>query len=215
MRIYAVADVHSQQEKFEIIKSNINNLKPDVLVIAGDITNYFSPDIFIKQLNELEIPVLAVRGNADLKKVDNLLFSYPNTIALGLIKSVSINNITFIGLSGAIPFPFYSIICLKEKKAFKKIEKITNLNSILVVHPPPRGTLDNIGKRFYSGSIQLRNFIRKYQPGLVICGHIHENAGFEYINKTLVINCAMNKYYNGAIIEFKNKTKPIVKMVSI
>ena len=40
MRIYAVADIHGRAERLKRIKENILTLNPDVLVIAGDITNF-------------------------------------------------------------------------------------------------------------------------------------------------------------------------------
>ena len=39
MRIYAVADVHGKSTRIEGIRKTISEFKPDVLVVAGDITN--------------------------------------------------------------------------------------------------------------------------------------------------------------------------------
>jgi Icc-related predicted phosphoesterase len=43
---------------------------------------------------------------------------------------------------------------------------------------------------------------------ILLCTHIHKQAGFFHINETLVINCAMNKYATGAIIEYE-QDKPL------
>ena len=42
MRIYAVADIHGKPAKIAGILQAILELKPDALVVAGDITNYFN-----------------------------------------------------------------------------------------------------------------------------------------------------------------------------
>ncbi len=41
MRIYAVADIHGKPEKITLVREKTEDLKPDALVVAGDITNYF------------------------------------------------------------------------------------------------------------------------------------------------------------------------------
>ena len=42
MRIYAAADIHGKPEKIALVREKTEDLKPDALVVAGDITNYFS-----------------------------------------------------------------------------------------------------------------------------------------------------------------------------
>ncbi len=39
MRIYAVADIHGKPEKIALVREKTEALKPDALVVAGDITN--------------------------------------------------------------------------------------------------------------------------------------------------------------------------------
>jgi len=63
INIYAVADIHGQQDRLDLIKNHVTILKPDVLVIARDITGHHELFSLIRQLNDLPIPVLAVRGN--------------------------------------------------------------------------------------------------------------------------------------------------------
>ncbi len=42
MRIYAVADIHGKPEKIALVREKAEDLIPDALVVAGDITNYFN-----------------------------------------------------------------------------------------------------------------------------------------------------------------------------
>jgi Icc-related predicted phosphoesterase len=39
IRFYAVADIHGKASRIERIQNNISHYKPDVVVVAGDITN--------------------------------------------------------------------------------------------------------------------------------------------------------------------------------
>jgi len=77
MQIYTVADIHGKSNKIALIRANMLKFKPDVLVVAGDITNYLFSVTVVAQLNDMPTPVLAVRGNTDLPKVEKLLEEFP------------------------------------------------------------------------------------------------------------------------------------------
>ena len=71
---------------------------------------------------------------------------------------------------------------------------------IFVSHGPPFGTkldyLDHLQR--YRGSKTLREFIKKFKPKFVVCGHLHENEKKEdKLNNTIILN--PGKY--GKIIE--------------
>ncbi len=212
MIIYAAADIHGNTKRISLIADNVKALKPDILVIAGDITNYTNAASVIHQLNNMPIPVLAVRGNTDLPRVENLLDTSPNIDSLHL-KQISINGICFTGIAGTLPVPFSSRICFKEKRALTKLEPIINSSSVLVFHTPPRWAQDEVMGKFSAGSRNLYKFVRKHQPDLVICGHIHESAGITSIGKTIVVNCSISRSCSGAIIEYQNGMKPRVEII--
>jgi len=67
---------------------------------------------------------------------------------------------------------------------------------ILVTHAPPYNTkVDQILEE-HAGNKSLRKIIQEIQPALVVCGHLHECVGKDYIGKTLVINPG----YKGRIV---------------
>lgn len=200
MRIYAVADVHGKKENILKIKKIIALKKPDILVIAGDITNCISPQKTFKQLKDISIPIFCIRGNWDLKYVEALSRNQKNTTLLNHTP-VTYQNARFLGLNGTISLPFLSKICIGETKRIGGITRAMTPETILVAHPPPRGICDKVGNRFSAGSFQLRSLIEKYSPLMVLCGHIHEQAGYQFFKNTLVVNSAMNKKFSGAIID--------------
>jgi len=67
---------------------------------------------------------------------------------------------------------------------------------IMLTHQPPYGVLDIVKERFvpkkwkgkHAGSVMLLDYIKKYHPRYVICGHVHEDRGIRKIGKTTVIN---------------------------
>lgn len=212
MRIYAAADIHGRTDLIERIKKIVDKESPDLMVIAGDITQYLFPLKVLSQLEEIGLPVFAVRGNSDLKGVETLIKQRGKIILLNHLP-LEYQEKSFLGLNGTLPLPFVSKVCLNEAKHFRKIETLVTPETILVAHPPPRGICDKVGNRFSAGSFCLRRFIENHPPLMVVCGHIHEQAGYRYLKNTLIVNCAVNKTSTGAIIDCE-KNKPLrIKMV--
>jgi len=212
MRIYAVADIHGKIEKIAKIKTVIAQESPDILVIAGDITNYVSPLKTLDLLKDIPIPILGIRGNSDFKHVETLLQAQENTTLLSHVPLIY-QNLRFVGLSGTIPLPFISKISLRENRFLDRLKPGITPQTIMVVHPPPRNICDKVGNRFSAGSFCLQNFIENHPPLMVLCGHIHEQAGYQFIKNTLVVNCAMNRYFSGAIIQCGKSNGLNIKMI--
>jgi Icc-related predicted phosphoesterase len=70
MRIAATADLHFTAQKFTALSDQLNKVRDeaDVLIIAGDLTNYGKPEEMeplVNALVRLRLPVIAVLGNHD------------------------------------------------------------------------------------------------------------------------------------------------------
>jgi len=84
--------------------------------------------------------------------------------------------------------------------------------TIYIFHSPPYDSgLDITVNKEAVGSQDIRDFIRKYQPALVLCGHIHEAPGTIKIGETICINPGQLKEFayslftlNDGMIEFLN-----------
>jgi putative phosphoesterase len=212
MRIYAVADIHGKSDRIALVKEKLPHIKPDALIIAGDITNYSNSAAVIEQFNDMPVPVLAIRGNTDLPKVDRLLDHYPNTTSLHLTE-YKIEDIGFVGVSGTIPVPFNSRIAICEKKIMTALSTRINEKSVLVAHPPPRGILDQVFGRFHAGCRRLYQLVLQNQPKLLLCGHIHEAPGVASIGKTQVVNCCVTRFSKGAQVDFDSDGSPEIIML--
>ena len=215
MRIYAVADIHSRPGRMAVIRDMVVRSKPDLLVVAGDLTRYVNPLPVVTGLGDMPAPVLAVRGNSDLPRLDRLLDLQPNITVLDL-NEVKVNGVSFVGVSGAVPVPFSTRLRWREGRLRKRVEALVTRESVLVAHPPPYGTLDDVFPKFgrlHAGCRSLRAMVLKRRPRLLICGHIHERPGAAYLGRTLVVNCAMGRTGAGAIIEYENGRPPEVEMI--
>ena len=96
---------------------------------------------------------------------------------------------------------------------FKKARK--NID-ILLAHYPPRGYFDKVkykgenpmnGKHI--GFNPYTEFIKKYQPKIFICGHMHEYQGVKRVGRTLIISTGSAREGKAAIINYPSNKKGI------
>jgi Icc-related predicted phosphoesterase len=212
MLIYAVSDIHGHPERLSKIGKVVAECAPDVLVVAGDMTSYRGHRRVVSGLNDMGLPVLAVRGNSDLPVVDRLLRAYPRTDSLHLKEKV-LKGVPFTGVSGAVPVPFRTRLRWIERRVLQQMGGLVHQDSILVAHPPPWGTLDEVLGGFHAGCRGLEEIVRKRQPSMLICGHIHERPGTARLGKTLVINCNMGRGRAGVMINLNASRAPLVEML--
>jgi Icc-related predicted phosphoesterase len=78
--------------------------------------------------------------------------------------------------------------------------KLTGKKLIFLSHAPPYGNALDLIYEEHAGSKSLTRFIKQTSPAVVVCGHLHENAGRkDKLGKTLIVNPGAT----GAIIELK------------
>lgn len=199
VKIYAVADIHGNPDKHELVKTHVSELNPDVLVIAGDVTNKTNPSSFMNLMNDLHIPVIAVRGESDIQAVENLFDECPNSTSIHL-KTALLGGVSFIGLSGVTPRMFGKGNSYSDE-IIKEVEPFIDGKSVVVTHLPPWESLDESFFGFHSGCRRLYELLLVRQPAALICGHIHNRPRITYIGKTLVINCSIATNCAGAMIK--------------
>lgn len=221
MRIYAVADIHGKTQNIQTLACVLQKYIPDLVVIAGDMTRYFQWKPVLDQLDQPDRtdcpskpnpPIFCIRGNSDFKRMEIGLARTQSLKLLGALPRY-FQGIPFVGANGTIPLPFASRICMEEKGLLKHLLPQMTQETILVVHPPPRGICDRVGNRFSAGSRNLLEFVERTQPRMVLCGHIHEQSGTGFVDKTLVVNCAMNQKSWGAIIDLEKEGPPRVNFL--
>jgi len=186
MKVLAFVDVHGDINALKNITKK--SAEADLLICAGDLSNWGQKlDYLLSLLSKTKKLLLIIPGNHETNKEIKKscsLFDFAQDLHKA---SYSLNNYIFFGYGGggfALSNSEFEGITKKFKKTIKKNSKI-----ILITHAPPyKTTLDKlpIGHR---GCKSIRKFVEDIQPKLVICGHMHENAGNEdKIKKTLIIN---------------------------
>jgi hypothetical protein len=207
MLIYTVADIHGRRERLAAISTHIAEYKPDVLVLAGDISRRWRPRDVFEPLSRLSLPVLFVRGNSDTPKLEAMLNGDTNLHSLHFTRR-TIDNIDFVGCGGTLPLPFHSRLGFKESEKKRRLSRLLTPGSVLVVHPPPYGIRDRVLGKFHAGSRAVKQLVEKFSPALVICGHIHEQSGVEMSGETVVVNCAVNRKCGGVLVRYDGQSVP-------
>jgi hypothetical protein len=192
MRILVISDIHGRLAKLDRIKTEL--AKADVVVVAGDITNFGGRDEareILKPMLSLAKRLFAVPGNCDLPEVNELLKELK--VSLHGRSSV-VDEIGFFGVGGSNPTPFatpqeYDEEHLKEllESGYSTIKE--HSTKVLVAHSPPFGTkLDLTSSGMHAGSRAVKALIKEKKPTLALCGHIHEARGVARVATTTVVN---------------------------
>lgn len=202
MLILAIADIHASKNGVKTIKKMISKYKPELVIIAGDITHFGPLDYARKLLNSIPIKTLAIPGNCDPKEVLKVI---DNSNAINLHKNkIRIDNLTFVGLGGSNITPMNTIFEIPEQEIFDSLDKIMEKNAILLTHVPSKNHLDLVRKFVNAGSNAILEIVEKYEPQLAISAHIHEARGVKY-GETIFVNPGSLKKGYGALIKINEK----------
>jgi Icc-related predicted phosphoesterase len=199
VRVAALADLHctkTSQGAFQPLFARVSEAA-DILVIAGDLTDYGLPDeaaVLARELTALRIPAAAVLGNHDLEsgrsaEVRDILTTAGLTILDG-----DACELQGIGIAGVKGFgggfgrhalgPWGETIikqfvheavdeALKLEAAFARLR---TSQIIAVLHYSPiQGTVDGEPLEIYPflGSSRLEEPMGRYPVSLVVHGHAH------------------------------------------
>ena len=199
MKIIAAADIHGSQFRLNILLKNIEKYSPDLVIICGDITQFGPAELAKNFLDQIPVEALAVTGNIDTKDVKRGIDESKATNIE--MRKVVKKDINFVGTNG---------IDLEQIK-FLNDKKLVDENTVLVSHVPPCGFQDKVFLGMHGGNKELRKIVDKYKPRLVLCGHIHEDPGYDKNKNTVIVNCSMGKRGGGALINIDKKVS--VKML--
>ncbi len=208
MRLLAISDPHGDYAQIPALVHKASKAgSVDVVLIAGDITN-FGPDELtydlLSLLEPLECPVLAIPGNCDQKSI---LTTLDASSAVNLENAVhTIGNVTFAGIGGSNPTPFDTVFERSEDEISAILDDLLNragrdARIVLLSHAPPKNTLDRIPGG-NAGSEAITGAIGK--TDLIVCGHIHEDQGTMVVSahgkETVVVNAGQASQGKSTII---------------
>jgi hypothetical protein len=177
MRILACADLHGVPGRTARVRDLVREHSPDVLVLAGDVTEWGEEAKTLDRLAVL-IRVLAVPGNMDGR---------------GLVAELTRRKWL---LDGSVTVAGVSFGSARARHPC----------DVLVSHAPPHGTLDALPGGEHLGSLQVLELIERLHPRVLLCGQVHECPGVVQLGPTLVVNCSTGAdRASGAVVELTER----------
>ena len=204
MKLFAVSDIHGAIKPINEAATLIR--KADLVVISGDITHTKTraeaADV-IACLEQYSTRILAVHGNWDRVEVKEFLEEKMYSLHG---KGRILDGMGFFGVGGSSPTPLKTPTIYTEKEIDLTLrtgyEHVRDASKVVLIsHAPPRGVRDRSFLGLRGGSFSVKAFLEERPVSLCLCGHIHEAAGIERFQSTLVANSGSFKKGHNLYVE--------------
>jgi len=202
MRIAAVADLHFSPQSYDRIRDTMSRVRDeaDVLVLAGDLTNYGRPEEMESLLNaivRLRLPVVAVLGNHDYESGHQAeLIKMMTNEGVKVLDGTGYerDGVGFAGTKGFLGGFGRGVLTAfgePEVKAFvqaaidetmkleRALSQLRSPKTVVVLHyaPVPDTVKGEPAELLpYLGSSRLAEVVDRHQADLVLHGHAHHGA---------------------------------------
>ena len=199
MRIAATADLHFASQRHGPLRDELNKVRDeaDVLVIAGDLTNYGRPDEMETLLNVLvrvRVPVIAVLGNHDYECDQQGELTRLMTEAGIKVLDGSAYEREGVGFAGTKGFvggfgrglltafgepeikTFVRVGIDEAVKLERAMAQLRTSKRVVVLHYSPiAGTVEGEAPEIFPflGSSRLAEVVDRHGADLVLHGHAH------------------------------------------
>ncbi len=190
VKIFALADIHGELDRLDLVCERAKREKPDMILVAGDLTR-FGPredaETVINRLAATNAKVLAIPGNGDTEDVTGFL----DEAGINLDKqSHRHGDVGLVGMGMPTSMVLGGMLLTQYATLDDAMDEVMDCDTtIFVSHMPPAGTkTDMIFTEEHVGSNFVKSFAEEKQPELLICGHIHESRAIDHIGNTLVVN---------------------------
>jgi uncharacterized protein len=199
MRIAATADLHFTPQRYGALRDQLNRVRDeaDVLVIAGDLTNFGRPDEMEPLLNALvrfRVPVIAVLGNHDYEsEKQGELIRMMTTEGLKVLDGTAYerDGVGFAGTKGFVGGFGRGMLtafgeteiktfvragideALKLERAMSQLR--TNRRVVVLHYSPIAATVQGEAPEIYPflGTSRLAEVVDRHGADLVLHGHAH------------------------------------------
>lgn len=202
MRIAATADLHFSAQTQGLLKEQLGRVRDeaDVLVLAGDLTNFGRPqemEPLVNVLVRLRIPTIAVLGNHDYESGQEAeLMRMMTAEGIKVLDGTGYerDGVGFAGTKGFIGGFGRGVLTAfgePEVKAFVKVSideamkleramsQLRAAKRVVVLHYAPiSGTVSGEAQEIYPylGSSRLAEVVDRHGAELVVHGHAHHGS---------------------------------------
>ncbi len=202
MRIAATADTHFTPQTYDRIRDQMNRVRDeaDILVLAGDLTNYGKPaemESMLATFVRLRIPIVAVLGNHDYESGQEAeLIKMMTTEGIKVLDGTGYerDGVGFAGTKGFLGGFGRSVLTAfgeREVKAFvqaaidealkleRALSQLRTEKRVIVVHYSPiPATVHGEPPEIYPylGTSRLAEVVDRHGADLIVHGHAHHGS---------------------------------------
>jgi Icc-related predicted phosphoesterase len=202
MKIAALADLHFSPQSYDRVREAMNHVRDeaDVMVLAGDLTNFGKPSEMESLLNALvriRIPIVAVLGNHDYESGNEQeLIQMMTAEGIKVLDGTAYerDGVGFAGTKGFLGGFGRGVLTAfgeKEVKAFvqasldetlkleRALSQLRTKKTVVVVHysPIPATVVGENPEIFpYLGTSRLAEIIDRHGANIVFHGHAHHGT---------------------------------------
>lgn len=199
MRIAATADLHYTVQSYAILQNQLNNVRDDadVLILAGDLTNYGKTaemEPLLNTLVRLRVPTIAVLGNHDYESGQEVELARMMTAAGIKVLDGSAYERDGVGFAGTKGFiggfgrgvltafgepevkTFVRASIDEALKLERAMSQLRTKKRVIVLHYAPIvATVEGEAPEIYPflGTSRLAEVIDRHGADLVLHGHAH------------------------------------------
>jgi Icc-related predicted phosphoesterase len=199
MRIAATADLHFTPQRYNALRDQMNHVRDeaDVLVVAGDLTNFGQPDEMeplVNALVRLRVPVIVVLGNHDYetgKEVELVRMMTAEGIKVLDGSAYERDGVGFAGTKGFVGGFGRGMLTAfgePEIKTFvragideavkleRAMSQLRTQKRVVVLHYSPiAATVEGESPEIYPflGTSRLAEVVDRHGADLVVHGHAH------------------------------------------
>jgi Icc-related predicted phosphoesterase len=188
MRLLLFSDLHCDRAGAQKLVELSQDV--DVVIGAGDFAkSRHGLQELIDALSPITCPSILVPGNNE--SYDELELACKVWPAAQVLhgSGTEVQGIKFWGVGGAIPPAGFSSSWDFSEDEGRQLLADCPKGAILIAHSPPYGIVDQLASGESRGSVAILETIKKHQPVLVACGHIHPSWGqTEMVGNTRAIN---------------------------
>ncbi|MDR0335330.1 MAG: metallophosphoesterase family protein [Methanomassiliicoccaceae archaeon] len=205
MRSIVVTDIHAKTSTAELVNRAADKYDADNILILGDITHFGPAGLASDYISSLNRTVYAIPGNCDPLDLPETI----SKVAMDMHgKAVTVDGVKIVGLGGSNPTIFNTPFEIPEDEIFSILDPLCGKVTVLMVHAPAFGHLDEIPSGMHVGSVSTKKIADKHRPLVVLSGHIHEARGTKEHNGTLFVNPGAAKDgYAALLVIDKGKAK--------
>lgn len=158
------SDIHGHKKGLAYVREQVRDVDSDLVLIAGDATDYSDPASTFDFLQRLDVEIFLVPGNMDrFGTVDG----YSNITDIHAIREER----------GGVGFVGFGAVYMGDLDLTELLRPIARPHDVLLTHFPAQGYNDRSHNGSHAGSSEIARAVRELDLRMIISGHIHESPG--------------------------------------